>query len=116
MKTVNVLDLIGTDEAILRGFGEHVFLEIENDLKKNEEIILSFYRIKKANILFFMPLLANLYRSFPEKMTKGQVKFEHISDSRSLQEFQDALHFVTHPEDTQIWNNFTEEEDILQPK
>ena len=103
MKTFKVIDIIGTDSAILRRFGVQVFENIKENLKEGE-VTLSFEGVKTANLPFFSALIGEVYSAFPNKAKKS-LHLEDINDAFSKEELEEAIHFATHPDEAEAWND-----------
>src|ERR1035437_2707893 len=97
MKTILIIDVIGSRNAILHSFGLQVFNEIKPYLSSNQLVTLSFEGIKNVTSGFCNASIGKAYLEFPHA---GElISISGIKDNLLWKEKkEDAIIHASYPE------------------
>ena len=73
---VMIRDIIDSPFCLTSKDGKKVYNRIEDSIKSNKEIILSFQNTSIPTCLFLQSSIINLYKTFDEKQVDSCLKFE----------------------------------------
>lgn len=98
MRHLSVLQIIGTPNAILHGFGMKVLHEVQMPLLDGDTpIILDFDGVQNATSGFFNALVGNLFQQLGEEKYAKVIRIEHLEDDIFEEKIQDAIALVKNP-------------------
>ena len=90
MTKYRIVDIIGTQNAIIQDFGLIVYEKVKIHLMNNEEVILSFDEIRNITSGFCNASIGNIYRVFPNT-AKYLLKLEDITSSNVNLKINEAI-------------------------
>jgi hypothetical protein len=89
---LNIVEIIGTPNAIIQKFGNQLFELISTNLNSGTSVVLDFHGIKNLTSGFCNASIGQIYTKYPllaqniiiENMDQSSVWFEKIQDSITL--------------------------------
>ena len=100
MPTINILQEIGSPNAILHRFGLHLFEVINREISKGEKVAVSFEGLHNVTSGFMNASFGNLYKRYGRKLDSLMTLEIHDTDWK--EKFDDAKTLALEPEKAKI--------------
>lgn len=95
-RKLKIVDLIGSQNAILPSFGERVFEAVEPILEQGEGVILDFSGLRNASTSFFHASVGALREAFPQQYDQ-LVSTEGLTYENWLDKYDEAIELACNP-------------------
>lgn len=101
---INISNLIGTSNAIIKKFGEIVYSEALPFIKINEPVIFDFEGVKNLTSGFCNASIGRLFLEFPS--ADKLISFSHL-DANPLwkEKVEDSIHLAKNPEESRLFDS-----------
>ncbi|TAE47059.1 MAG: DUF4325 domain-containing protein [Cytophagales bacterium] len=97
MKTIKIIEVIGTSSASLHTFGERVFEAVKAEIDNNEKVVLSFEGLTALTTGFLNASIGNLYFVFGDKL-RDNFELQGVDKPKWQEKIQDAITLGTDKE------------------
>jgi hypothetical protein len=102
---INIVDVIGTSNAIIQKFGNQIFELTSSLLNSGDSIILDFKGVSNLTSGFCNASIGQLYSKFPLIASKNII-IENINQSSIwFEKIQDSIILAQNPEKAEIIDN-----------
>lgn len=102
---INITNVIGTPNAIIKKFGEELYLTAIPYIRNNTPITLDFSDIKNLTSGFCNASIGKLFLDFPQ--TADQlISFSHLDENSLWKEkVEDAIYLAKNPEASKMYDS-----------
>ncbi|TKC00167.1 STAS-like domain-containing protein [Pedobacter cryophilus] len=102
---INIVDIIGTSNAIIQKFGNQIFEVASSYLNAGSSIVLDFHSISNLTSGFCNASIGQLYTKYPS-IASANIVIENIDQSSVWYEkIQDSIVLAQNPEKAVIIDN-----------
>lgn len=98
MKELQIIDIIGTPEAIIRPFGEKVAERVSPYIEAGEPVCLSFEGLNGVVGSFLRASIGELYRTFGKEKMDSLLTYAHLNRPVWQSLLKDTIDLATNPE------------------
>jgi hypothetical protein len=102
--TINILDEIGTHNAIIKKFGETIHKLAYSYLKSNNSILLDFDGITNLTSGFCNASIGKLYLDFPIT-AENLIHFTNLNNKLWEEKIDDAINLAKNPEGSKLFDS-----------
>lgn len=102
MKRVSIIEIINTPNAIIKKFGEHLYLTLLPQIKLNQPVCIDFKGLNNLTSGFCNASIGRLYFEFPST-APILISFDNLSNNEIWSEkVNDAIYLAKNPNKAQL--------------